>query len=275
MPFTFRGPTANTTNVAGLTTAAPAGTAAGDLMLLLLESGKGPVIPTPAGYTKIGTDVDGTGSRLAMFWKVAVAGEPAAVTSYLSGTDHRYQALFAIRGVDTTTNPVVSIQSGVFSVSSDRVPIELPEITGLTEENLGVYFAGNRRPFNNLFLPSIYEHGLSEQDSKLWGCQTAQGSGGGFIFFASAIPRAILRKLKMFLPQPWIGIDQPWMFVEFKAAGTFPSTGLEIARINEGVVIEDSNTIGRVMVARLVKGIILKVGGAVFSRRRGFMNFVP
>ena len=109
MAITFVAKGAFANGTAALTVAQPAGTVAGDLLLLMVESAN-QAITTPAGYTQVtdspqftGTAAAAGGVRLAVFYKIHSGTE--IDVAVVDAGDHTTAILAAYRGV-STTNPI-------------------------------------------------------------------------------------------------------------------------------------------------------------------------
>jgi hypothetical protein len=83
----------------------PAGIAAGDLLIAHVSNRDSWPMPTPAGWTLIRRDSNGTQVQAAVFWRVATASEPAGVTFALTGssTTELVGGILAYSGVSTTS----------------------------------------------------------------------------------------------------------------------------------------------------------------------------
>lgn len=96
-----------------LTLALPAGTAAGDLVLLAASLANGKTVATPTGYTVVGTYSSGssnTAAKIVLFRRTVVAGD-ASVTVSFTGKIAKTAALAVYRGVHTTS-PIDVVSSG-------------------------------------------------------------------------------------------------------------------------------------------------------------------
>ncbi|PRY49317.1 hypothetical protein LY71_10693 [Geodermatophilus tzadiensis] len=102
-PIVFRDVT-TATGTEVLTLPVPAGTAAGDLLVVhITHNWTGAPFSTPAGWTHVRTDSSGNAIISALYWKKA-AGESSATFSFPTGSSVRMGgALAAYTGADTTT----------------------------------------------------------------------------------------------------------------------------------------------------------------------------
>jgi hypothetical protein len=85
----------------------PAGVVAGDVLVAHVSNRDNWSMPTPAGWTPLRRDNNGTQLQAAVFWRVATASEPAGVTFTLTGASNTQMVggNLAYSGA-RTTNPV-------------------------------------------------------------------------------------------------------------------------------------------------------------------------
>src|SRR5690349_19926357 len=120
-------PVAHTTATTGFGTASiltinkPAGTAAGDVMLMSITGDGGTALPTPAGWTALYSTASFTGYA-ATVYKIARAGEPASYTIGLGTTRKSVLAISAWRGVDNADPIDTYATDGWFSSTSAPAP---------------------------------------------------------------------------------------------------------------------------------------------------------
>jgi hypothetical protein len=90
-------------NGSGATTLAvsrPTGTQAGDVLVAQVVVKGTVTITAPAGWTQIGSPVDGTGVRVATYWRVAATGDPTSWTFTLASKAQAAGGITAYTGVD-------------------------------------------------------------------------------------------------------------------------------------------------------------------------------
>jgi hypothetical protein len=92
--------------IAGVTPGLPAGTAANDILILLLENQDATAVGTVTGYTDIQSPFASTGTvtRLSVRWKRAVAGE--AAPSVPDPGDHVVARIIGVRGCISSGSPI-------------------------------------------------------------------------------------------------------------------------------------------------------------------------
>lgn len=99
MAITVRGPS-TTASTGGVTAVIPAGTVAGDFLLIAIETWS-EAVPVPAGWTELSNSPQIQGNtRLTVFWKVAAASEPNVV--FADAGDHMVALTWSFNGVETT-----------------------------------------------------------------------------------------------------------------------------------------------------------------------------
>ncbi|MFL5886107.1 MAG: hypothetical protein ACJ77M_13640, partial [Thermoleophilaceae bacterium] len=103
-----------------LTVTKPAGTAAGDLLLLYVSTEGGTAIPIPAGWSTNYSTAAYYGYAIAAY-KIAGASEPASYTVNLGTTRKATVALQAWRGVDNV-NPLGDVATDGSPFSSTSAP---------------------------------------------------------------------------------------------------------------------------------------------------------
>lgn len=99
-----------------LTLAMPAGIAAGDLLLLVVETAD-EAVATPSGWTVVTSSPQAVtaATRLSAFWKRASATEPSVVIT--DPGDHGVSCILAFRGCATTGDPFDVVIPGTEAVS--------------------------------------------------------------------------------------------------------------------------------------------------------------
>lgn len=129
----FVGSSLFTGGTGGVSPALPAGLAAGDLLLLLVETANeaATLFGVGHGYTELACSPQGTGpapgstaTRLTAFWKLAGAIEAAPIVN--DAGDHVGAVLCAFRGVDPVA-PINVCAGGVDSISGTNG--NLPSVT--------------------------------------------------------------------------------------------------------------------------------------------------
>jgi parallel beta-helix repeat protein len=113
----------------------PAGWAADDLLLLLVENA-GDSLTVDAGWTSAGTPQLGTGTGLHVWYRVAQSGDGGSVGYHGSGINHMQGVVLAYRGVDTTTPLDVTSVGGTASASTS---VTFPSITTVTANCMIVF----------------------------------------------------------------------------------------------------------------------------------------
>jgi MSHA biogenesis protein MshQ len=108
----------------------PAGWAADDLLLLLVENA-GDSLTVDAGWTSAGTPQLGTGTGLHVWYRVAQSGDGGSVGYHGSGINHMQGVVLAYRGVDTTTPLDATPVGGTASASTS---ITFSSITTVTAD---------------------------------------------------------------------------------------------------------------------------------------------
>ena len=124
---------ASDNNIAALSLPLPTGWAAGDIHLLLVETAN-EAVTTPTGYTELGVQANrGSGTaagtdatRLAVYWRRAVAGDTDPVAVADAG-NHAVGIIAGFRGCITTGNPWDVFADSVEATSDTSV-----SITGVT-----------------------------------------------------------------------------------------------------------------------------------------------
>jgi len=128
--------------IAGITLTVPAGYAAGDLGIILVETANQD-LTTPSGWTLVTNSPQGTGTagaaggtRLYVFYKILTASESSVATA--DSGDHQSGQYFAYRGTHATT-PIGATAGSV--LTSGNTSITLPSITTTarsTQESVAV-----------------------------------------------------------------------------------------------------------------------------------------
>ncbi|MFL6005040.1 MAG: LamG-like jellyroll fold domain-containing protein [Gaiellaceae bacterium] len=93
---------AQTNSANSLAIARPAGTLAGDVLVVAVEVRGAPTITAPSGWTLVRTDTSGTTIRQALYTRVAQATEPASYTWSFSASQAAFGVVSSYAGVNTT-----------------------------------------------------------------------------------------------------------------------------------------------------------------------------
>ena len=113
-PISFVGQSSSNANSVNHTVAVPAGTQAGDGLLLFFSENTTAAITDPAGWSPLGT-VSGGGATTRVWRKVATAGDLGAnVTVSVGSISKAGLSLLAYRGT-SATDPVASFSSQLFA----------------------------------------------------------------------------------------------------------------------------------------------------------------
>lgn len=133
-----------------ITPGIPASTAAGDFLLLLVESAN-EVIATPSGWTQVASSPQGTGTaaaaggvRLGVFWKIAGSSESSP--SIADTGNHTTAQIFRFTGVDGTT-PIHATAGSVLATANTA--ITCPAVTTTVNDCLIVNAIANDRDLNS------------------------------------------------------------------------------------------------------------------------------
>ena len=117
-----------TGKVTSLPLSRPGGVVAGDLLLALVVQAKSGSITAPAGWTSLAVS-DGTRQpRMAVFWRVVVASEPATYTFNSSIDEEATGGISAFRGVDTSSPIAASAIQPNASSSTSSTPSISPAV---------------------------------------------------------------------------------------------------------------------------------------------------
>lgn len=119
----------------------PAGTAAGDLLVLFAaqDTGASTALVLPAGFTELARLPAGTGTdkRVVVGYKVAGSAEPASYPVGAEATSDGRVDLLAISGADTSKAPTVATSTTATSLTSHTAPTVTPPAS--SARNLSLY----------------------------------------------------------------------------------------------------------------------------------------
>lgn len=163
-----------------LTVPPPAGIAANDLLVLLVESAN-QAITTPTGWTQVtnspqstGTAAAAGGVRLGVFYKFTAGSESSA--SVADTGDHTTAIMAAYRGVDTTSPFNATAGSVQASASASWT---LPGVTTTGDNCLIVLAIGNDRDLNNSASISSFSNANLNSLSERFDQTVNSSTGGG------------------------------------------------------------------------------------------------
>jgi hypothetical protein len=121
-------------NLAGpssLAVGAPAGIAAGQVLIAFVEVSANRTITTPSDWSLIRSDVTATttidGARMSSYYRVVAASEPSSYTWTFSGSTDAAIVIGAFSGVNTTTP--VQANAGTTSDSTTDTTVSAPTVT--------------------------------------------------------------------------------------------------------------------------------------------------
>ena len=117
--------------------ARPLGTQAGDVMLAAIYADADSTIGAPTGWTLVpGSEVasENAGMALAVYYRVATAGEPATVTFTLGTAGVHQGGITSYRNVDTGTAP---------AAQTTQESLQTPSVTPSTYGSVASSFAGS------------------------------------------------------------------------------------------------------------------------------------
>jgi hypothetical protein len=148
-------------NNGDVTPALPAGTAAGDFLLCLVESRDDVAHAMPAGWTQIAQQNSGTSHRASLWWKIAGSAEAAPTVTHSGGSLILAQ-MVGFYGVDVsnpllatptfTGSPADQTTEGTgYSVSVAGVPFFTWLFTAHIAESYNAYAVGAGGPFTQIF----------------------------------------------------------------------------------------------------------------------------
>jgi hypothetical protein len=167
---------------ANIAPALPAGFAADDIHILLVQTGFSEVVATPAGGwahvtgSPLTTTSGGTGPhRLAVFWKLAVGGDTAPTVVFVA--DHHIAQISGFRGCATTGNPWNQVAMSAVAASTS---VSVPGVTTTVADCLCVYIVGNGS--DNATTPrlsSVADASLANITA-VSNFNAVNGTGGGF-----------------------------------------------------------------------------------------------
>lgn len=136
-----RGTATTATGGSSVVLSPPATTQAGDVLLAQVTSRYGPVtFGAPGGWTQILTNSSGGQVTSAVYWKIAVASEPAALFSRASGSGDMAGAMVAYSGTHPTA-PVLT-QGGV---TGTGVTATTPSLSATVSNTLVVHMYTKRQ----------------------------------------------------------------------------------------------------------------------------------
>jgi MSHA biogenesis protein MshQ len=128
----------------------PAGTVAGDILICIIESGDNVAHTMPVGWTQLSTGISGAAHRASIFWKRAVAGEPAPTVGHAAG-NVVIARIIGFSGVDLVTAFDVA---NSFTVSAADFTVEAGAVTTVTENSMLVMAESIADNWTNLGLPT-------------------------------------------------------------------------------------------------------------------------
>ena len=180
---------AQVSGASALTVPWPAGHAAGDVGILIVETGgEGTTlsITAPAGWATVtGSPVTGVattaGSKLQVFWRRATSSAETSVTVPDSG-DHQLARLVVFNGCSPTGNPWDVVVTGNKTTASSS--ITFPALTTTVAETTVVFIA--TRPNDGASVTSfgaLTNATLTNQNASGSESGTTAGHGGGFVYF--------------------------------------------------------------------------------------------
>ncbi len=151
--ITFVGATGvvSSTNTS-LSFSAPAGTAAGDLMLVQLSvrGGTATTLTAPSGWTLLRRDNNGSILAQAVYYKFATATEPASTTWGISPNNRAVGAIIAYRGVDTAA----PINASGGQINAFSLSVTAPSVTTTVANARLVGFFGTTNGNTSFTSPS-------------------------------------------------------------------------------------------------------------------------
>jgi len=114
----------------------PAGTVPDDLLIAMVANNDGQPMTAPAGWTNIIQDGNGNDIQLAVFWKLAVVGEPASHTFNVGTNFQTAGAIVRYSGIDIS-NPINAFSQ----VVAINAPV-CPSVTSTSNNNMVLRIAG-------------------------------------------------------------------------------------------------------------------------------------
>lgn len=140
--FRAAGAYINAVGVSSASVAAPAGTLAGDLLIINAGGlGAARTFSTPVGWTQIDQDNDdmiGGAYQLAVFYQVSLSSSPANTTlSVVGGSMNLSVQMWGYKDVDTV-NPLDGSTSGWAAFSAVN-PLAMPSITTTVNNSLVIF----------------------------------------------------------------------------------------------------------------------------------------
>lgn len=132
-----------------ITPGIPSGYTVGNLLLLLVESAN-EAIGTPSGWNEVSSSPQGTGTpaqaggvRLAVFWRIATAGQSAPTIADTG--NHTTGIIFEFSGANTS-NPIYSIAGGVITPGNST--ITFPSVSTRAANDMVALCLANDRDYN-------------------------------------------------------------------------------------------------------------------------------
>jgi len=169
-------------NTGAIAPGLPAGTVAGDILVLFIESDDVEIaVESPAGWIAAGSSpqiegsVDGDDTRLTVFWKRAGASEIAPLTSETG--DHQIGRIIGVSGCVGSGSPFDVTVGGVDSASSTAVAV--PGVTTTAAETLVLAACATGYSADSTSELSGWSNSLLVSVTERIDNATDQGHGGG------------------------------------------------------------------------------------------------
>lgn len=167
-----------TGNAGNISVPVPSGYQQNDLLILTVET-YDENVSTPSGWT-LGTYVSyASQTRITLFYKWSASSESSVVVTN-NMTDHVIGAMFAFRGVDTTS-PFNASQSSTANVSQyTNFTVQMPTST-INDCLFAVFSSGSYDVASDqsAFFTSISSTGNLTNFTSSWGAWRDKGNGGG------------------------------------------------------------------------------------------------
>jgi hypothetical protein len=163
----------------------PAAASIGDLGIIVHEtSGGSGDVAAPSGWaaftgSPVTSVADATGTKLSVFWKVAISSDEANVS--LGGVaDHSVARLYVFRNTRSDIAPGVAITTDAKTIASST--LTFPSIDTLAYNTLVLCIASRSNDASTLSFSTFVNANLGST-STAGQAGTLSGNGGGFVVF--------------------------------------------------------------------------------------------
>ena len=240
----------------------PVGTVAGDVLVAHVSNRDNWPMATPAGWTLVRRDSNGTQVQAAVFWRLATASEPAGVTFTLTGATNSQLVggILAYSGV-STTNPihVSGVNTGTGATATT------PSVTTTVRNTLLVQIVVKRQeampaPTGTTSRGSLLGAGVigvaaGDETFAGPGASTARTTTSGTAFSSEWITHTVALRPPAGTPSASLG---------WTASSTTTATGYRLERVVGGVV-QASATVASVSSTATTDGTL--VNGTAYTYR--------